>query len=296
VLHLSRLMIRSLGLRRVAETMPEGDLICWTDLPPAIDGHAARKGSGRPVLFLHGLGLGNLTYLPLLCGERGKEWRSSGIVLVELPCMTSATEVLEGMPQALHFADAIGRLMRELGYGDFEYDIVCHSLSAYLAAILTNEGSPCQPFRTVLIDPVCFLEGTEVCSRFPFRTPEECRQFAEATVLFPRFLPAIGRRMLGHVFRELVCRDVFTQFSVLRWNGTDATNILWRNTRAEALVCLSDADHFVPSDRVARHCKAHFPKVKTFHMPGKDHGSFVIEASLRAELLERVTRYLASGD
>ena len=31
------------------------------------------------------------------------------------------------------------------------------------------------------------------------------------------------------------CRkDIFTQYSVLRWNGTDATGVVWRNEAAEA--------------------------------------------------------------
>merc|ERR1719436_13222 len=118
----------------------------------------------------------------------------------------------------MNYADAIGRVLRRhLGpSADLGYDLVCHSLGAYLAAILCNEGSPCRPFRTVLVDPVCFLEGVEVCSRFPFRTPEECRVFAESTVLFPGFLPLLARRALACVFRQMVCRDIFTQYSVLR--------------------------------------------------------------------------------
>jgi len=290
----SRLGLRAMGFRRLTEPMPEGDLVCWTDLPR---GGKAAGGEQRPVVFMHGLGLGNLTYLPLFQGPAGRAWRPGGCVLLELPCMTSASACLEHMPLAAHSADALGRLLREqLGYGDFEYDVVCHSLSAYLAAILCNEGSPCRPRRTVLIDPVCFLDGVEVCGRFPFRTPQECRTFAESTVLFPSFLPMAVRRLFGHLFRHFVCRNIFTQYSVLRWNGTDATSIFWRNASADALVCLSDADNFVPAARVARHCEAHFPRIKRYHMPGKDHGSFVIEGALRAELLQRMALFLSSGE
>jgi hypothetical protein len=152
---------------------------------------------------------------------------------------------------------------------------------AYLASVLANHGSPCRPRRTVLIDPVCFMEGVEVCSRFPFRTPEECREFAERTVLFPGFLPRPARRVLGRIFRQWVCKDpgrdltrreclitcsgetktetpadthlcvsddrsaslcrkdIFTQYSVLRWNGTDATGVMWRNEAAEAHEAIS---------------------------------------------------------
>lgn len=290
---LTRLSLSALGMRRVTEYMPGGKLVCWTNLP---QGGQKLPGTPPPVVFLHGLGLGNFTYLPLLAGPCGREWRTGGIIMVELPCMVSSMSDLEKQPQVLHFADALGRVLREqFGRGDGEYDIVCHSLSSYLAATLNNEGSPCRPRRTVLIDPVCFLEGVEVCSRFPFRTPEECRKFAEATVLFPPQLPMAARRLMGQIFRQLVCRDIFTQYSVLRWNGTDGCSVLWRNTSAEVLVCLSDDDHFLPADRVARHCEVHFPKARIFRMPGKDHGSFVIENDLRRKLLGYIADYLAEG-
>jgi len=277
-----RVALRTLGFRRITEPMPEGDLVCWTDLPP--------------VVFLHGLGLGVMTYLPLFVGKGSREWRAGGCVIVELPCMSSSMTDLERLPKAVHYADALARILRKrLGCGDFEFDVVCHSLSAYLAAILCNEGSPCRPRRTVLMDPVCFLEGVEVCSRFPFRTPEECRTFAEATVLFPRFLPMRVRRLLGVIFRHLVCRDIFTQYTVLRWNCPDATCNLWRSASADALVCLSDEDHFVPSQRVALHCETHFPRMRLYHMPKKDHGSFIIESDLRQELMDRITAFLDYG-
>jgi len=291
----SRVALGALGLRKTTEPMPEGELVCWTDLPQPGSPRAAHlRPDRRPVVFLHGLGMGNFTYLPLFIGKSSAEWRAGGCILLELPCMTSAWSDLESLPKVSHYADALARVLRRhLGSSaDCGYDVVCHSLSAYLASVLSNEGSPCRSRKTVLVDPVCFLEGVEVCSRFPFRTPEECRVFAEATVLFPSFLPIFTRRMLGVIFRQLVCRDIFTQYSVLRWNGTDGTGVLWRNADAEALVCLSDDDHFVPSERVARHCEAHFPNVQLYHMPGKDHGSFVIEAKVRQDLLTQITAFL----
>jgi hypothetical protein len=290
ILPLTRSIFWGLGFRRLVEPMPCGDLVCWTDVKPR---NGAKLTGRRPVVFMHGLGLGNFTYLPLFLGKHSTAWRSGGCIIVEVPNMTCASDVLEGRPDVVHTADALGRLLRDqLGYGDYEYDIVCHSLSSYLAATLCNDGSPCRPRRSVLIDPTCFLEGVEVCSRFPFRTPEECREFAEHTVLFPAFLPMAVRYALGHVFRYMVCRDIFTQYTVLRWNGTDATHILWHSVSAEALVCLSDDDNFVPSERVARHCESHFPRIRLHRMPGKDHGSFVIEGDLRKQLLQRITNFL----
>lgn len=286
---LARMTLRYMGFRRISLPMAECDLVCWTDMRPGNPGSRRQP----PVVFLHGLGLGVFTYLPLFVGEHGRDWRSGGCIVVELPCMTSSMSDIQKLPVVEHVADALGRLFREqFKCGHYEYDIVCHSLPSYLAAVLCNEGSPCRPRRTVLIDPVCFAEGIEVCSRFPFRTPEECQEFAKSTVLFPRFMPLFARRLLGSIFRQLVCRDIFTQYSVLRWNGKNATRVLWRNEAADALVCLSDDDHFVPSARVAHHCKAHFPRIQLHHMPGKDHGSFVIEPRLRNELLKRISSYL----
>ena len=190
-----------MGFRRVCSEMPEGDLVCWTD----IRGDFRGPQDQPPVVFLHGLGLGVFTYLPLfLGGEQSRAWRSGGSVIVELPCMTSSLSDLQKLPSVEHCADALGRLLRErIGCGDHGYDVVCHSLSAsgrpkrrprtptertspktqppfrraslsglarvlsssaqaYLASVLANHGSPCRPRRTVLIDPVCFMEGVEV--------------------------------------------------------------------------------------------------------------------------------------
>lgn len=227
-------------------------------------------------------------------GKASEAWREGGSIIVELPNMTHSSDKLERRQDIMHYADALGQLLRnQFGCEEFQYDIVCHSLSAYLAAALCNDGSPCRPRRTVLIDPVCFLEGVEVSSRFPFRTAEECREFAESTVLFPSFLPLFVRHILGQTFRHMVCQDIFTQYSVLRWNGTDATSIFWHTTTAKALVCLSDDDNFVPSERVAKHCVAHFPLVELYRMPKKDHGSFVIESGTRSKLLKRIAQFLA---
>lgn len=289
---LTRTILQALGFRRVTEMTPEGEIVCWTDLREnwPVQGR-------RPIVFLHGLGAGIFTYLPLFVGKATSSWRAGGCLLLEYPTVTSAWADLETMPTAVHYADALGRLLRtRFQIKDFEFDVVCHSAGSFFAALLCNEGSPCCPKRTVLIDPVCFLEGVEVCSRFPFRTQAECNDFADATVLFPGFLPLAVRRLLAVAFRQLVCRDIFVQYSVLRWTGTDAGSTVWYNTQAQALVCLSMDDHFVPADRVARHCAAHFPQADVFEMPSADHGSFVIDGALRRELMSRMEAFLSAAD
>jgi pimeloyl-ACP methyl ester carboxylesterase len=207
--------------------------------------------------------------------------------------MSSPWSDLKDAPVVAHTAIALGKILREqLGIGEQQFDVVAHSLGSALAAVLSKAGSPCRPRRTVLIDPVCFLQSWEKTIRLPLFSESESENLINRTRLFDGS-PSWVKKFAAKVFRRWIIQDIFTQFAVQRWAGPGFIGV-WTDAKSPALVCLADDDQLVDSKEISEHCNAHFPSVTIWRTFGAQHGSFLYEGSQRRALLKRIETYLGS--
>ena len=131
-----------------------------------------RSETKHPVVFIHGIGIGLLPYLPLL-----RELDSDvGFVLIELlPIsmrMTSAA-----FPSRPDLLEAIETTLSSLPYFD-RYVLAAHSYGTAVAAHILRHGTAAQVQSVVLMDPIpILLHLPDVAYNFLYRSPRGANEW-----------------------------------------------------------------------------------------------------------------------
>lgn len=164
-------------------------------MPELADLHHTRRGSGKPLLLIHGLG-GSIASWDTVAGALAAE---RGLVIVDLPGF-GQTPALPGPPTIERLSDALGAF---LDRHDLKgVDVVGSSMGARLALELARRG---QVGATVALDPGGFW------------TPQERRVFGTSVSLSVKLVRLL-RPLLPWLTANPVTRTLlFAQFSARPW-------------------------------------------------------------------------------
>lgn len=233
---------------------------------------ASDSASCLPAVFIHGVGLGAVPYVPLL--QKLRRGRESTLIVLELPnCSRSSFQ--PAMPNPTAFRNALERLLlHELGISRAgSYVLIGHSLGTDYCSMVMNDprhvngDSPLRPARLVLLDPICFAHEQLEAHRLPFWTCEEAIE--KSTVWWPLQLAVLF----------FVIRDEYNQEATKRAlvPGTDTifrcSPALLR--RCKTLVCLSGNDQALPAWKIHDYLRAQLPELEVRMDPGLEHGGFL---------------------
>jgi pimeloyl-ACP methyl ester carboxylesterase len=150
-------VIRCLGFRRLRV----GGMSFWVrrgqpppPSPPRGGGGARQQPPPQepPIVFVHGVGLGLVTYLPFLRGLFAMS-RHRAVVLLELPHVSMKLGI-DRFPGIQLIADLTEQALQQLELPAALW--VCHSLGTFVFAGI-NRLKPHLIDSVVLIDPVCFM-------------------------------------------------------------------------------------------------------------------------------------------
>ena len=229
----SDLMLWALGFRRkqvagsaLTYWVLEGDSGCTT---PAEAAACAESGTvtspqQHPVMFIHGVGLGLVTYVTFINSLVGAYRPGSRppLLLLELPhvSMKLNVEVIPSMPDTVNsIAQA---LWQEGGYTQAQF--VVHSLGSFIFGAV-QYMRPSLVAGVVLVDPVCFqLWEPSVMSNFCYRVPDTVMQIL----------------MHYHITHELTINHYFHRHFI--W--TDCV-LFAENLPAYSCVVLSELDEII---------------------------------------------------
>lgn len=278
----------ALGYRGAWTPTSEGWIRYWLATPRDVD------KSELPAIFLHGVGMGAVPYLPFL--ERLRHGRRAPLLVVELP-NCSRCSFQDAMPSPHSFRDALERILRkEFGITEAgRYMLVGHSLGTDYCSMVMNDprlahtDPPVRPARLVLLDPVCFLMELAAAHRLPFWSLREAfAKFGKRWWKFPFVLPVF----------LFVIRDEYNQEATKR-ALVPGTDTIFRCSptllkRCPTLVCLSGEDEALPAWKVYDYIRAQMPDIAVKVHPTLGHGDFVVARQwLARSHAEDVLKFLA---
>jgi pimeloyl-ACP methyl ester carboxylesterase len=249
------------------------------DPPPPWRG--AEGGAGRwrkqtaskpepPLVFVHGVGLGLVTYLPFLRGLFGIS-RHRTVVLLELPHVSMKLGI-DRFPTIQAIADYTEQAMHQLRLPAALW--VCHSLGTFVFAGI-NRLKPHLIDACVLIDPVCFM-------------------LWEATTM-KNFCYCAPRSPLEIVQQYHVCRELLISWYFQRHFYFSDAVLLREDVPTRALVVISQADNIYDTSRVIQYLRRGGVRLQLF--PDTPHGGWLLSAAQTSSILHAVaTLYHAGAD
>ncbi|KAJ8601568.1 hypothetical protein CTAYLR_005215 [Chrysophaeum taylorii] len=198
-----------------------------------------RRGSGAPIVFAHGIGVGLAPYRRFIDRLVARE-PTRPVVLVELPSIStslSAKPLAQGATLAAEVRDALE------AEGFAECAFVAHSFGSTLAAFVAKY-EPRLLASLVLVEPVCFLLNLAQSTR---------------RVLYDRDTDPLVRVLATDPLNAVSLRRRFW------WHEAILLAENLQSLTAPSTVFLSDNDLIVPSNRVreylAPYCDDHQPRL-----------------------------------
>lgn len=214
-----------------------------------------------PVVFVHGVGLGLVTYLPFLVQLFNiSKFRS--VLLIELPHVSMKLN-LDKTPTIQQIADSTEYAMHQLDVPPAMW--VCHSLGTFVFAGV-NRLKPHLVDSCVLIDPVCFrLWEATTMHNFCYCDPKTPMQIVQQY----------------HVCKELLISWYFHRHFFF----TDAV-LLREDVPRRALMIISESDNIYDVPRVVRYLSD--AGIDMISFPDTPHGGWIISPSKTAKVLHGI--------
>ncbi|KAI8055855.1 Alpha/Beta hydrolase protein [Syncephalis plumigaleata] len=219
-----------------------------------------------PIMFIHGLGMGLLSYLAFVA----KIWYAGGardvpVYLLDMPYL--GMRLLAQAPSIPETAKAVKAALHRHGHRRAVF--IGHSFGSAVVAGLCR-AIPKAVAGVVLVDPICFL-------------------LLEAAVAW-RFVRRVPVRANERFIEFFVSRELFTSYFISRqfhWYHA----ILWADelpSNGATAVYLSEADLLVPSAQVAAYLKR--CNVPYQMMPG-DHAQFLFNPRWENEIISQALTF-----
>eukprot|EP00899_Mesostigma_viride_P009905 jgi/Mesvir1/18916/Mv18903-RA.1 len=217
----------------------------------------------RPIVFVHGVGVGLVTYLPFVRALARSQRGSRPILMLELPHVSM--KLGAAVPRMSTIARSAKRAMAEHGLGPALW--VGHSLGTFIVAAV-NELHPELIHSVVLIDPVCFLLWeADLVRNFCYRTPSTPMQVIQHF----------------HISRELFISHYFHR------------HFFWiecvffaEQLPSKAVIFISQDDDIYDTRRVRDYLARH-GNAEVVIFPGIGHGGWIVDASSTKKVLDTVT-------
>mgnify|MGYP005994081363 CR=1 FL=1 len=238
-------------------------------IPPPKGPWAKPSPPEVPLVFVHGVGLGLVTYLPFLCGLfRACTHRT--VVLLELPHVSMKLGI-ENFPTIQTIAASTEQAMQQLDLPPALW--VCHSLGTFVFAGI-NRLKPHLIDSCVLIDPVCFMlwEATTM-NNFCYCEPRTPMQIVQQY----------------HVCKELLISWYFQR----HFYFSDAV-LLREDVPLRAKVVISQSDNIYDTSRVLEYLE--MGNVDTHIFPHTPHGGWLLSTAKINDILNIVTTLYANDD
>lgn len=259
--HSSDVFIRICGFRRVSV----GTLRFWVREgrnPPSVDPWGKPPPQEPPLVFVHGVGLGLVTYLPFLRVLFAQSTYRT-VLLLELPHVSMKLSITS-FPPIQTIADLTEKAMQQLHLPAAQW--VCHSLGTFVFAGI-NRLKPHLIDSCVLVDPVCFL-------------------LWEATTM-NNFCYCIPTTPLQIVQQYHVCRELLISWYFQRHFYFSDAVLLREDVPTRALVVISEDDNIYDTQRVRTYLREGNVEVKLF--PGTQHGAWLMSSKQTEQLLHAIT-------
>ena len=228
----------------------------------------SRDACRTPILFIHGLGIGPIIYLPfiwLLC-QSGRP-----ILVVEMPHVS--TRVCFGTP-------SIDRLVQDiheiLEHHSFERCIVVgHSYGTFVASRL-NTLHPHEVKGLCLIDPVCCV----------MHNPKLLRTF-----LYEAFDWSTPTALINSAIMHFLSHDPSIAAALCRRFHWMQLNLWPEETPQHTILVLSEGDALVPVDDVKRVFES--TPIQMIIHPSHSHGSFVGDLPWQRTIVHHIQHTLS---
>lgn len=258
------------------QMFPPRPLLCFIsqravtlDLPYWYRPHASK--SKLPIIFIHGIGIGLYTYIPLIREIIAID-PDVGILLIELPFITMHI-TSSPPPPRLFILKALDMILTSLHISRFV--LASHSYGTFISAYLVRPPTSLDPDETklhhtlaskvahaLLIDPVpILLHLHPVAYNFLYRTPRTAAEWQ--LWYFASSDPDVARTLHRAFFWEESClwkddlvRFVCSEEMDVGCNGIgneDGNGNVSRKTSRNLAISLAGSDQIVPAETVRRY-------------------------------------------
>ncbi|KAI0926716.1 hypothetical protein AcV5_007432 [Taiwanofungus camphoratus] len=240
-----------------------------------------RSRTKRPILFLHGLGMGLWVYVKFLI-EVARAEPDVGIIAIEdLPMSMRVTS------RHLTREEMLAAVERVLDHHGFQEVVTAgHSYGAILTThILHDPLLSRRVSASLLVDPVSLLlYRPDLTHNFIYRTPRSTNQWK---------------------FWYFACRDPDIARAVQRnWHMPE--NVLWREDLVgrQVTVVLAERDHLINTEEIWKYLtsRADDPEYRWQHdglevlyLSGIDHGEMFETAAWRKPMIQVMSRFVRNA-
>eukprot|EP00949_MAST-11_sp_MAST-11-sp1_P001092 g1092.t1 len=166
----SALALHRLGMARERV----GALTIWKAGPGRRQYRDDGSTLGRPLIFLHGIGVGAGVYwnlLKALLHSSNSSSQQRPLWVIEIPHISSSGIYMHDVPSAMDHVDAVRSALKEAGFS--KADFVAHSYGTFhLTWIIKYAPRICG--RVVLCDPISIgMQRAELCRNFLYDPPKQ---------------------------------------------------------------------------------------------------------------------------
>ncbi|CAM9130040.1 unnamed protein product [Chrysoparadoxa australica] len=228
-----------------------------------------------PLVFVHGVGMGLVTYLPLLRRLAALSSSSAPVMLLELPHVSMKLGV--EVPSIETIVACTEVAMARHGFGADGAVWLGHSLGTFIVAAVQRQ-QPKLIRSVVLVDPVCFLlHEASVIWNFCYRAPSTPMQIIQHY----------------HISREIHIAHYFHRHF---WWHECAMFAEDMAQLKNAIVFVSANDDITNTKRVIQYLKDQGPNVKTKVFDNSGHGGWILDYGETSQILSAVTERLNLAD
>ncbi|KAI8613582.1 hypothetical protein BC830DRAFT_1131575 [Chytriomyces sp. MP71] len=258
-------VLKLMGFRRVVRGRRTGSLdsgiTYWVFKGRA--GQTTEKKAPFPIVFFHGIGCGLFPYLHFVSQLLLKT--NQPIFLVELPHV--GMRLIEHVPTLQQLIDGVEGMLER--HGCAEAVFVGHSLGSSLASAMVKYSK--YVAGCVLLDPIVFLtHHPGLAWNFVHRVPGRNTETFRTNEFFIHWL---------------VSRELYISYTISRhfiWHQI----ILWADDLPRNHhVVLSRQDLLLDAPVVEKYLANHSLNFTTFDV---DHGAFLFEPSMQAQIVDRI--------
>eukprot|EP00906_Rhabdomonas_costata_P011283 RCo016008 len=259
LLHLLRCLgyaiLRLSGFRRYRQ----GSIRYWYRGPQR--GADATTAAGTPMVFLHGLGIGLLPYLPFLL----RLPKTQTAFLVEQPWMSMQLRYAGAVPSIPKFTSTVQAMLARHHCSSAVF--AAHSMGSCAVSWLL-EACPGVVQRVVLLDPVTILLCLPTtCYSFLYRPPQSA-------------LAVFSRNFVG---RELGVSSLLHRH--LWWYRST----LWPEALPpRSTVVLGEKDRIVPGIQIRALCEEKGNQLNVIWLPKTGHGGFLASSAVTKAIIHAI--------